>query len=721
MSNTTHGSGRTKARLLFTVVLLGAGALLVMGNVLAARFPIRRDVTALREQSLAPRTVQLLRKLDGPYRVVIAADMRAIDGRAKQNARDVLEAMSKSTPNVSSTWIDLGSAGGISAYQRLIDELIKRDAKLLSDQTNAINAALGACTSVSLYLSDSLSPSLLSAREAISPTGTPANQLRQSLEQVAAGSRLASRDLTEAVTKARDALKYTLGGATVPATDKASGALATALEPVEQLLQTITSQARKWAASEAAAGPAAESLRAMLTQADTTRDQVASILDSMRHMKRADILRITDVLQRGAAALVIGPPDGGLSAVDVGQLLPQSLVFDSGLAAADAKRRCEELLASSIASLRTPNRPIVVLMHGEAGEFLSSTPLIQQLTERLRLHGIDLVEWATVINPEPKLDALDPLGNKRPVVYVVLSPDASAAAPPGGLSGAQRAGKLAEAVSLVANANKNLLIDLNPSVLPTYGDTDPIGAVLARFGLACDSGRPLLREVVLPRGRVIETDLAAQGVQGDAGPIAGAIRGLPVLLPWPVSLHGSPTPDKVRLEIQRFMEIPAGESVWAESQWLRIWQTPRDKRSLIPDLPVFDDGRDSRWPDGKPGQGPQAWLLGAAVERFELDKAPQRVVVIGSNSWFIDAVTQQSMNADGRAVLRNPGNLELFEAAVYWLAGQESLIAQSPSAASVPVIVPIDETSLVRARLALMLGLPLIVLIVGGMYRLIRG
>lgn len=718
--STRPAAGKRRATLWVAVVLLGAASLVVMANLLAARFPLRRDVTALREQSLAPRTQQTLSKLEGTYRVVIAADLRSIDPRARTNAADVLDAMRRFTPQTKSTWIDLGSKAGVNSYKSLIDELIKRDEKLLSDQSTSINAALGGCTSIALYLNDTLSPALLSAREAISPMGTPATQLRSTIEQLAAGARLTARDLSDGVAKAREALKYTLGESPLPATDKASLDLGNALDPVVQLLQTITAQGRKWAASEAAAGPGAEILRNMLPQADQIRDQASQILDSMRHMKRPDILRITDVLERGSAALVIGPPDVGLSAIDLNSLLPQSLVFDNGLASADAHRRCEELLASAIAALRTPTRPIVVIMHGEAGEFLASTPIIQRLTERLRLHGVDVMEWAAAINPEPKISAIDPLG-KRPVVYVVLSPDASAAAPPGGLSGAQRAAKLGQAITDIAASNKSILINLNPSVLPTYGDSDPIAASLGRFGLACDSGRPLLREVVSPRGRTIETDLQAQGVDANAGPIAGAIRGLPVLLPWPVAMHATPAPEKVRLEMQPFLVIPASESIWAESQWLRVWQTPRDKRSLIPDLPTFDDGRDSRWPDGKPQPANQRWMLGARVERFELGMPSQRVVVVGSNSWFIDAVTQQAVVADGREVARNPGNLELFEAAVYWLAGQENLIAQSPESTKVPVIVPIDDTNLVRARLAVMLGIPLIVLVLGGMYRLIRG
>jgi len=63
---------------------------------------------------------------------------------------------------------------------------------------------------------------------------------------------------------------------------------------------------------------------------------------------------------------------------------------------------------------------------------------------------------------------------KRPVVYVSLPPTAaSAGSGQGTLTGVQRAAKLGEVLTTLANSGKNLLVSVNPSVLPTYGQQDP--------------------------------------------------------------------------------------------------------------------------------------------------------------------------------------------------------------------------------------------------------
>jgi hypothetical protein len=205
-----------------------------------------------------------------------------------------------------------------------------------------------------------------------------------------------------------------------------------------------------------------------------------------------------------------------------------------------------------------------------------------------------------------------------------------------------------------------------------------------------------------------------------AHPISGAIRNLPAHFPWPISLVERPAEDKVRLAVTPLFGLPAGDSVWSESEWLRVWQTPKEQRTTLSELPVFDEGRDGRFPSGRAGEG-QRWTIASAVERNELGSAPQRAIIVGSNTWYIDQITQRQTAVDGRAVIANPGNLEFFEASVYWLAGQDELIAQSPTARSVAVIKAIDETRLSQIRAALILGLPMLVLAVGGLFRLVRG
>jgi hypothetical protein len=154
---------------------------------------------------------------------------------------------------------------------------------------------------------------------------------------------------------------------------------------------------------------------------------------------------------------------------------------------------------------------------------------------------------------------------------------------------------------------------------------------------------------------------------------------------------------------------------------MRLRQTPREQRAVMPDPPTFDPQRDGRFPEGRDTGQSQRWLIAAAVERSELGQAAQRAVIVGSGSWFIDPVTTRQTLADGRPVPANPGNLELFESAVFWLANQDTFIAQSPSARAVAIVSKADERELLYLRIAAIGGLPLLMLALGGAYRLIRG
>jgi hypothetical protein len=193
------------------------------------------------------------------------------------------------------------------------------------------------------------------------------------------------------------------------------------------------------------------------------------------------------------------------------------------------------------------------------------------------------------------------------------------------------------------------------------------------------------------------------------------------MLPWSIPLFEHAVADKARTTFYPVYSVVASNEVWAESQWLRLWQTPRDQRMFLTDLPAFDAGRDSRWPEGKDTGRPQRWTVAAAAERAELGKPVQRALIVGSNGWFVDPITQQQATGpDGRPVPRNPGNMELFEGAVSWLAGQDDLIAQSPSARATAMIREIPAAELTRLRAAMVLGMPLLVLLTGGVYRLTR-
>jgi len=96
-------------------------------------------------------------------------------------------------------------------------------------------------------------------------------------------------------------------------------------------------------------------------------------------------------------------------------------------------------------------------------------------------------------------------------------------------------------------------------------------------------------------------------------------------------------------------------------------------------------------------------------------------VVVGSNSWYVDQVLGAEESVDGRRVRTYSGNGELLESAVWWLAGHEQMISRSEAAASVALVKPLSAETLWRLRLALLAGVPLVILGAGVAHRMIFG
>lgn len=151
---------------------------------------------------------------------------------------------------------------------------------------------------------------------------------------------------------------------------------------------------------------------------------------------------------------------------------------------------------------------------------------------------------------------------------------------------------------------------------------------------------------------------------------------------------------------------------WCESQWLPLWQVAIENQGS-----VAAPSRDSR--DYEPAQD-EPVTLACAIERASPRGAgTQRLVVVGTHSygqfgWLADHVTHDQRVVDGRPVRSHPGNLELLDASISYLAGRDELIAQSPEAGDSPTIRAIDERTLRLIRAGLALGLPALVLVVGG-------
>lgn len=702
-------SGRRIRYGIMTAIIIAAATVsLILINVVATRWSIQLDATTTRSHELAPRTQALLDRLTGSYEIVLAADSRQIDRRALDRVGDVLHQIARTCDNVRITQIDTGSASGIVEYDTLLDRLTERDAEQIAHQTGTISQAADGLDQTAAFLRQ-LSTQLEAVQNAIPDQAPNAAQNRVFFQQRATVSENLAGQITQATQAARQAIGET---ARIPDTDHARAKLLESASLLTRELKALAVNLEEFAAASAMPEQARKLAEALVPAVTKHRDTAAMLADAVDRLKRLDLLRVAQALENNAAVLVIGPPDVGVTAIDVRALFASADVAAavSG-STADVRRNSEELLATALASLANPIKPVVVLMHGGGAGELTSQPVFSTISARLDLRGIDIIEWAAVADPQtPSLRSVDPSG-QRPVVFIVLSPQSWAGQSSLGMNGVEVAQRLGARIKELIDAGNNVLVSLNPSTLPSYGETDAISAALAPFGIEADSGRPILQEQFTSTGRLVVTDQRLTAAEDDHI-LTQAVTGLPTLLTWPIAVHQIDAPAELQVQFTPLLSIQPGER-WAESQWLGYRQIPRDQRHLVPNPPQNDSTRDD-------ATGP--WVVAAAVQRNVqgLDHA-HRLIVIGSNDWFVDQVIQDAAVVDGRFVANNPGNIELFEAAVYWLAGQDDLIAQSATARAVAMVQPIDPNQLMLIRWIVIAALPVLVLIAGIFWRIARG
>lgn len=711
----TAGRRRTVYGFRTGVLLFALTACCVFVGLLGSKASARLDVTVTRQHRLSQRTLDVLARLDKPYEVVIAADPRTLDQATWQRTADVLDAFSHASRNVNVTVLNTGQASGVEKFDALMGRLAERY-KARSDAAAAgiENAAVAAERLADAI--ESLSAPLLKVRESLAGEGAadPAvEKARANLESRAAMARVKAEDLRTAVKAARAALARKAAPVPLPPTDEAARMLREQLAEAAGSVSLLNDDLRSPAMLDKIPVAARELLAPIASEAIGLRDRAARAVTGLDAVPHPPLLRAARALQQNTAALVIAPPDvgtgPGVTAIDLDSLLPVRVADANAGPAPDIRFRAEDLIASAIVSLSSPSNPIVVFVHALPRTLGPDFRDFGALMDRLHLRGMDVAEWSAATEADPPSPVrMDPTG-KRPIVYVVvtvpaITPDAAA-----------RMGKLSNAVARLINLGQPVLLSVAPSTLPAYGTPDPMTAFLAPLGITAESGKPILRQGPTPTGRGVYPDHVAEPVGGEH-PLARALRGLRTPLVWPCQIEQATTGAAATAStVVPILSIPASADVWAESEWLDFAQNwPRQPPGAK--LPSPGGPRNVTRTSG-------SWTVALAAERVVSGKtAPQRLVVVGSYGWFSDQFARLiAPQADAASVFRTIGNLELFEASVYWLAGQDELIAQSAASQSVARIPPMSAGQASVLRWSLVLGLPLLVLVAGASWRMLRG
>jgi hypothetical protein len=711
--------GRVRYALMTALLIIASTVSLVIAVALGERTAARIDVTSTREHALSPRSRALLGQLRGEYEIVVAGplkDRRVVDPRSLQRIADVLDQFGRGTPagaSVRPTLIDTGSSAGLEAYERLLSRLLDRDAPRIDRVKGTILGAIASARELAEGL-EKLSPRLTEMRDAVPVDAPGAATTRAYFDQRAGESASSARALRELAGRAEGTSTTPAGQLPVPDFDAAAEVVRHPLVDLEKGLAAIASDLSQIAQAEMLPASTRDRAREIAPGAAELRNRAAIIRDALDRLERLDLPRIARALQSSSGVIVVGPTDQGLTGIDFAEVFPPTTAGDA--VRVDAGRNAEELFSSALAALAHPVKPVVVLMHGSSSAHLDrfrNTRTIlsfELLRQRLTLRGMDVILWPVAESPEPpSLGRLQAAG-QRPVVYLVHNVPAHSGTE-AGLSGPDRAKRLGAAIASLAESGASIFMSIFPSTLPSYGEPDPTTAWLKSLGLEAQSAKPLLKERLLPEGRRVDAFQIVRTLESEH-PIAGAIRGLPTRLEWPIALREIAAESSGAATISPLFVVD-DRQVWGESQWLAYLQVPMSQHASVPNPP----SRDSTSDDVS-----SPWMVGVAIERRPpgLDD-PQRIVIIGSNSWYSDAVMGEAMHVDGRLIPAHPGNAELLEAGIYWLAGQDTLIAQSASARAAPLIRELDAGVLSALRWLAIAGLPVLVLALGALWRVLRG
>jgi hypothetical protein len=353
-------------------------------------------------------------------------------------------------------------------------------------------------------------------------------------------------------------------------------------------------------------------------------------------------------------------------------MISASLLFPSGRSssgiAQDQRFRGEHIISSALRSLEATLIPNVVFVHAEQTSLLSKhddaidLSAVRGLLETSRFR---VFEWIPAESSRPIVE-------EGPVVYVVIPPSARA-----GLEISQREQTLIDTTAGLLAGNEAVMLNLQPSLLPRYGQSDPWAKLLLGLGVRADTSRVLLQQIAVgPQQIHIQRGQLIDHTQSEHA-IARAVDARRVYLPLP-------------------LEVIGGES-------------------LLAIMPNEDRWLDENWASETDAQGKERLQEELSVACAVVHHENARAVVVGSGGWLLSwAADRASQSSDGQVTMANPGNSEFLLASVAWLAGLDDWIAASPIGQQTSRIEGLTASMYTVWLFVLVLGVPVLILSISG-------
>ena len=636
------------SKIIISGVCLVASLVAINEIALQEQFRIRFDATGSRKYTLSDQTTSFMNTLEEPWRIVVLMDESLTDRSVTKQVDEVLRRYDDASEHITVERIDPSNPNSITAYEGLLHNLMKIYAVELQSAETAIATGKKTFQELMTFASSESAWAELVSQLQVTPKELETlNTLTTSLALLGRDGNLILDEVDKAmfVDAAKPLPRLSVARDILAA---ANGRWSRELSEVAWWLQEGRSDAISVASNEEAV--AFETMSAKLAKSD----------DALRRLCRLELGDLAMQLTEGQGAILMSPTRATM--ISASLLFPATR-SSSGIAQ-DQRFRGEQIISSALRSLDAEEIPQVVFVHAEEQSLLVKNKVgvdiaaVQGLLESSRFR---VLEWNPADSARPSL-------GDGPIVYVVIPPSSRA-----GLEISQREQTLLDAVTGLLAGNEAVMLNVQPSLLPRYGQVDPWAKLLLQLGVEANTSKVVLQQVAvgpqqvhIQRAQLIDRSVGEHS-------IARAVDSRRIYMPLPI-------------------EISGGES-------------------LLAIMPDDDRWLDENWAAETDGTGKTRLQEELSVASAVVHHENARAIVVGSGGWLLSwAADRAAQLGDGQVTMSNPGNSEFLLASVSWLAGLDEWIAASPLGKQSSRIEGLTSTMYTVWLFVLIIGVPVFIL-----------
>jgi ABC-2 type transport system permease protein len=612
---------------------------------------IRIDATGTRAYTLSEQTRLLLDSLENPWKIVVLLDDATVAKPVIQQVDEVLRRYSEGSSHIEVERINPANPASISQYEALLQTLLHLYEGELSTAERAIDSAVASFQELMVFAS-----STSAWAEQVAEL-TSKSKEKETLQTVASSLALLGSDgglILNEVTKAMQVD----AGHPLPQINSARDILVAATGQWSQELAEVA-----WWLSDGKSMSISSICASQVSAFEKMAVQLAKCDDELRQLGNLELGQLAMQLASGEGAIIISE--------DSATMIPASLIFPrSGImqetTAIDQRFRGEQIISSAMRSLKSTVQPTVVFVHAEEGSLLGrrqNNVDLWSVRGLLETSRFGVAQWIPADDPRPSL----PDG---PVVWVVIPPSSRA-----GLTPSPREQSLLDATFDLLSEDKPVLLNLQPSLLPRYGQKDPWSTLVKGIGITIDTEHVLVEQIATGQNRIeVQRSQMIDDMHSNHL-IARAVSGRQIFLPFPLRVTGG----------EPLIVIEPSEDLWFDANWERAMVDSAGKNSLDKQVQIA-----------------------AAIEHTN----GSRAVIIGSGGWLFSWAADRAVSLGGNQIaMVNPGNSELLLASVEWLSGLDDWIAASPLGQQTSRVDGLSQTVYFVWTIILILGIPFILVL----------